>query len=447
MNEQAGITKQLYQSPVRLVIVFVTIILLADLLTGLLLRLLPPFPVLTLALIDSILLVFILAPVVYLLVFHPMIKHIAERNLAEAALRESEEKYKSLFEEDLTGDFLMTGEGFIIDCNLSFLEMFGYSNKKEVVGKNVMMIYEDISEFERIKKQLLIHKKLTNYETVRKRKNGKLINTIENKIAGFSLQGEITEIKGYIYDVTERKLAEEALKESETRLRELNATKDKFFSIIAHDLKSPFNSIIGFSNLLVEQVREKDYKGIEEYAGIIQSSSQRVMDLLMNLLEWSRSQTGRMEFNPEHLEIVSIINNVTELLENASQQKSITISLELPHDILAYADKDMISLVLRNLVSNAIKFTNPGGQIVISAGINQNELMISVSDTGVGMTADTIKRLFRIEENYSTAGTINELGTGLGLILCKEFVEKHGGKIWAESAAGKGSSFHFTIPK
>ncbi len=253
-------------------------------------------------------------------------------------------------------------------------------------------------------------------------------------------------IASQVANVIVRKQAEYALKESEARLRELNATKDKFFSIIAHDLKNPFNAIIGFSNILTEQVQEKNFEGIEEYAGIIRDSSQQAMDLLMNLMEWSRSQTGRIKFSPETFNIVALITEVTQLLTGSARQKSISISMENPSAISVFADKAMINTILRNLVSNAIKFTKPGGKIVVSANQKPDELIINVIDDGVGMKKDTIEKLFRIDENNSTPGTQNEAGTGLGLILCKEFIEKHAGKIEVESELGKGSKFSFTIP-
>ena len=248
-------------------------------------------------------------------------------------------------------------------------------------------------------------------------------------------------------DITERKKAEIKLQESEIRLNELVATKDKFFSIIAHDLKSPFNSIIGFSDLLVEQMQEKNYEGIEEYSAMIRDSSQRVMSLLMNLLEWSRSQTGRIAFNPEFIELTGLIVRETELLSDSARQKSIHFELKIPRNAPVIADKAMISTVLRNLISNAVKFSNPGGLVTISILQNPGELLISVADNGVGIKKKLFDKLFRIDENCTTAGTQNEKGTGLGLILCKEFIEKHGGKIWIESEEGKGSTVYFTVPK
>jgi signal transduction histidine kinase len=230
-------------------------------------------------------------------------------------------------------------------------------------------------------------------------------------------------------------------------LRELNASKDKFFSIIAHDLRSPFNSIIGFSEILLENAQVRNYDVYEEYTQIILNSARRAMDLLSNLMEWSRSQTGRINFNPESFEMANFIEEIGLLFTEVAKQKSIQIVREINESVPVYADKDMISTILRNLVSNAIKFTYFGGKITISVQDNPEELIVSISDSGVGMKKEKIDGLFHIEHNTSTKGTNNEKGTGLGLILCKEFVEKHEGRIWVESELGKGSVFSFTIPK
>lgn len=240
--------------------------------------------------------------------------------------------------------------------------------------------------------------------------------------------------------------ANQALRVSEAELSELNATKDKFFSIIAHDLKSPFNSIVGFSEILVEQITKKDYNGIEKYAGFIINSSQRAMDLLMNLMEWARSQTGRIEFNPQQFDLSEFINEITPMFDDIAGQKKIEIKKVLPDCISVSADQAMISTVLRNLISNAIKFTKPGGEIILAVTKEKNKLTVSVKDNGIGIPNDIIDKLFRIDENITTYGTANETGTGLGLILCKEFIEKHDEEIWVVSEEGKGSTFYFTLP-
>jgi len=247
---------------------------------------------------------------------------------------------------------------------------------------------------------------------------------------------------GYIgscYDITENK-------NNELKLIELNATKNKFFSIIAHDLKSPFNSIIGYSELLLEQINGKNYEKTGEIADIILQSSNRAMDLLMNLMAWAQSQSGKMDFNPVSFDIISLINEVTLLLNDTARQKSILIINKLPPNIQVNADYEMISTVLRNLISNAIKFTQPEGKITISASDKQNQVIVSVSDTGVGISKERIDNLFTISDGYSTPGTQNEKGTGLGLILCKEFVNKNHGKIWVESKAGTGTTLYFSLP-
>ena len=277
-------------------------------------------------------------------------------------------------------------------------------------------------------------------------KDGNPICVLTSGVPIIDNRGEFTGFRGTNTNITLRKKAVETLKENEIRLQELNDTKDKFFSIISHDLRNPFNAIIGFSNLLAEQVKEKDYVGIEEYAAIIQNSSFRAMDLLMNLSQWSRSQTGRMEFSPESIDIEKLFNEVIELLNDSARNKSITISKKLEQNTTFLADKAMIGTVLRNLISNAIKFTNPNGSIVVSSEQRQDELMVTVSDDGVGIKENAIESLFRIENNQSTTGTQNEEGTGFGLILCKEFLDKHHGKIWVESKPNHGSKFHFTIP-
>lgn len=230
------------------------------------------------------------------------------------------------------------------------------------------------------------------------------------------------------------------------QLNQLNNTKDKFFSIIAHDLRGPFNSIIGFSEVLRDQIREKNYENIEEYAGIIQNSSQRTMDLLKNLLDWARLQTGKMEMVSVDFNLNEILKETIELLNDSASQKSIQIVNAINHEIMIHTDKSMMSTILRNLISNAIKFSHPGGKITLSTEQRDQKTIFLVTDNGIGISKSDQLRMFKIEENLSTPGTHNEKGTGLGLILCKEFIEKYGGTIWVESKEGVGTTFYFTLP-
>ncbi len=251
----------------------------------------------------------------------------------------------------------------------------------------------------------------------------------------------------YQNELKQKQAAELVITNKELQqLIQLNKDKNKFFSIITHDLKSPFNSIVGFSELLVEQIEEKNYEKIGKFANIILQSSNRAMDLLMNLMVWAQSQSGRMDVNPEYFDIVTLIDGVTLILNDIAEQKSIQIASTLTPSIQVNADKEMINTVMRNLISNAIKFTQPEGKITISAVDKRNELTVSVSDTGVGISNDRIEKLFNISNVYSTSGTQKEKGTGLGLILCKEFINKNNGKIWVESETGIGTTFYFSLP-
>jgi len=247
---------------------------------------------------------------------------------------------------------------------------------------------------------------------------------------------------GYIgscYDITENK-------NNELRLIELNATKDKFFSIIGHDLKGPFSSIVGLSEYLVDQVKEIPPEKIREISNAILQSSNKAMDLLTNLMTWAQVQSDRIAHNPEYFELKPLIQETKELLNGIAEQKSIIIEDVITINSQVFADKEMIGTVLRNLISNGLKFTNTGGKITISAKNEENTLIVTISDDGVGISDDRVNKIFHIAENHSTLGTQNEKGTGLGLILCKEFIEKNNGKIWVKSKAGIGSSFSFSLP-
>jgi len=250
---------------------------------------------------------------------------------------------------------------------------------------------------------------------------------------------------GVLFDITKRKKKQQEIQEKNKQLYILNAQKDKFFSIIAHDLKSPFNAIVGFSKILIEEIKSKNIEGIEKYAEIVLDSSNLAFDLLTNLMDWARSQTGRMVYEPTAVDFHELAKETVSVFTCIAKGKNIKINMDFDSKLPVCADYAMISTVLRNLISNAIKFTRNGGSVSIKAEQLAHHLKVVVSDTGVGISEAVISKLFRIDEKYSTSGTEDELGTGLGLILCKDFVEKHGGQIWVESLKDVGSSFIFTI--
>jgi two-component system, sensor histidine kinase and response regulator len=230
-------------------------------------------------------------------------------------------------------------------------------------------------------------------------------------------------------------------------LAETNATKDKFFSIIAHDLRNPFNTILTLSGMLHEELSTYTFTQIERYARMLYTASEQVYRLLENLLEWSRSQTDRIEFYPECLPVRNLIADAFATLQSQASDKHVQLHSDLDDkDLYVWADMRMISTILRNLVSNAIKYTECGGEVRVSAHQADDGVEFAVTDTGVGIAPEDVETLFQIDRHYSTVGTAQEKGSGLGLILCKEFLARHGGTIRAESEVGRGSRFTFTLP-
>ncbi|NMB82760.1 MAG: PAS domain S-box protein [Ignavibacteria bacterium] len=243
-----------------------------------------------------------------------------------------------------------------------------------------------------------------------------------------------------------RKQNAEAIKKYADELNQLNITKDKFFSIIAHDLKNPFITILGFSELLLSDFSDLTDEEKIFYITEMHKSADVSHNLLQNLLQWSRSQTGKIEFNPKKICLFDLALQNIELLHSSARKKEIELINKIVESVCVNADEDMLNTILRNLLTNAIKFTAKHGLVTVSALVKDKMVEVSVRDTGVGMDDLTKQKLFRLDENITRTGTENETGTGLGLLLCKEFVEKHGGKIIVESELGKGSNFIFTLP-
>ncbi|MFA9391090.1 MAG: ATP-binding protein [Prolixibacteraceae bacterium] len=377
-------------------------------------------------------------------------KEIVERKRATEEIVASEYKFKAITEYSPLAIYMSSGiEQKAQYINPAFTKMFGYQIEEVSSVAEWWPLAYPVDNYrkqveeewqQKVKKSIESRTEIEPMEVEVTSKDG----TIKNISWGFISSG--TQNWAFGMDLTDRKNAERTLKENEMYLKELNSAKDKFFSIISHDLKNPFNSIIGLSDLLIERIQEKDYKGIEEFVKAIQDTAQHTMSLLLNLLEWANSQTGNLKYQPEHLNIESLFNEVFSLVKPLANEKSILISTDVSSNSIVCADKAMISTVIRNLISNAIKFTYPLGKIEISVVQNKDETLVTIADSGVGINRDKIKDLFCIDKNTSTQGTQNEKGTGLGLHLCKEFIEKHGGQIWAESELGKGTSFHFSIP-
>lgn len=237
--------------------------------------------------------------------------------------------------------------------------------------------------------------------------------------------------------------------ENETiqRLEKLNSSKDRFFSIIAHDLKGPFQTLLGYTKILHDDFDMLEQEDVKELSVSLNSTAEILYKLLENLLEWTRIQRGHISYNPDKTNIADLAKFNLELISPRANYKKITLDNQVKEDVLCWADANMINTVLRNLLSNSVKFTDSGKSIGITCDKKDDEfVIITVFDTGVGMPESVREKLFKIGEKHTSVGTDNESGTGLGLVLCRELVEKNLGEIWVESELGKGSRFSFTVP-
>lgn len=338
-------------------------------------------------------------------------------------------------------------DGNIEYVNESFTKVTGYSYE-EVMGKNPRILNSGKTD-----PQIFVDL----WDTITKgktwsgdfnnmRKNGE--EYYENAVISPTLNesGEIVNYFAVKENVTSQRLAEQALLKSEKELKEANAMKDKLFSIIAHDLRNPFNAILGFSDLLLKNSDQYDKEKQKEIIAYISEGAEKASVLLENLLEWSRTKSGKIAFNPDNHILEKIILEGINEIEIIAKQKNISLSYKLDENSIIHADLAMINTVLRNLISNSIKFTPKFGKIEIMAQKNDDSVTISVKDSGVGIRKEKLQEIFSIVNYETTKGTENEQGSGLGLVLCREFVEKHGGKIWAESELGEGSIFSFSLP-
>jgi PAS domain S-box-containing protein len=361
-------------------------------------------------------------------------------------LKETEASYKDLFDSVTEAIYLQDENGVFIDVNAGALKMYGY-NKEDFIGRTPEFLSaEGKNDFDFVKSCII---KAFNGETQLlnfwgKRKNGEIFpkEVILNK----GIYRGIPVIIAAARDISERYLNEIKLQEYADELKETNNSKDKFFSLLAHDLRAPFNGILGFSKVLFDEIDELSREEIKEYIGYVYSSSKNVYNLIENLLQWSRIQTGRIEFQPISLDIYEEVFKVINLYTTAAIEKRIKLINKIPINVIIKADQNLLNSVLQNLISNAIKFTGTGGEVILTLKRENNFTEISVEDNGTGLSEANINRLFKIDAQFSTNGTNNEQGSGLGLILCKELLSKINGYIKVKSELNKGTIFTFGIP-
>jgi len=355
---------------------------------------------------------------------------------AEEAVCESEQKFRRLFEDDLTGDCITTGDGIILECNPAFLRMFAYKDKVEAVGKSITVLFPEPSERRSILDKLRATGKLENYETIRKRKDGRLITVIENIVATFDEGGKLIEVKAYIYDITDRKQTEEALRKS--------SEKTKLFAYsVSHDLKSPVIGIYGLAKRLHQT-----------YADVLAGKGKTYCDQILRAAEYLSSlveqinvyiATGTATLMVETVKLKGIMQMIREEFSGQLGIRKIKLS-EPEHLPELNADRIAILRVFRNLVENALKY---GGDHLSEIRLDYRDLdgfhILSVSNDGTMIRQEHFERLFGPFQRYETARGVE--GAGLGLAIVKELVERHGGEVWVESAQEKWTTFHVSISK
>lgn len=369
-------------------------------------------------------------------------RDVTDEHKIKKALEEEKNKFQALFETNLGGVYLTDIEGNIIECNQATANILGFSSVEEFKKQNAFNVYSDPNDRKEFLRKLKQKKQILGFEHPLRRKDGSKVWIIEN-----CRMLDEKRIIGTLFDITELRNTLERLKESEKDLREANAAKDRFFSIIAHDVRSPFASLLGLTEMIYEDWDEMSGEEKKQAVTHIKSVAERIFKLLEALLEWSRIQTNRIEFEPQDFNLEDMIESLVFLYLQRAKEKNIRLNINIDSNIKVYTDENMLSTVMRNLVSNALKFTPINGKISISGELEKEHVKVCIADTGVGMDRETMGKLFRIDEKISNKGTEGELGTGLGLILCSELVKKMGGAIWVESELGKGSKFFFTLPK
>jgi len=378
---------------------------------------------------------------------------ITDFKQVEDVLRESEKKLRtaslyerSLIEASLDPLVTISIEGKITDVNRATENVTGLS-RNELIGTDFSDYFTEPDRSKAGYLNVFDNGFVVDYPLTIRHSSGKLTDVLYNACIFRDEQGKILGVFAAARDITERKKAEQEIKRKNDELEQLNCEKDKFFSIVAHDLRSPFNGLLGFSNLLVDELENMTLDETRKVAESMKSSASNLFHLLENLLEWSRMQRGITHFNPGVFVLKPIISESLQPGLDSADKKGIATFLNIPEKLDVFADQYMLASTIRNLASNAVKFTPKGGKVFISAKtVNGNAVEISVKDTGIGMSPEMINDLFRLDVLSSRRGTEGEPSSGLGLTLCKDFIEKHGGEIRVESETNKGSTFYIILP-
>ena len=376
------------------------------------------------------------------------LEDISSQKKTEDALRENEKKYRFIAEKASDIIYSISLDRKITFYNRAAERIFEVPVEELAKNEYSHLILPKDKEFaKKMHQERLAGKKSPIFRHAFKTPKGKIVHLEFSVNPLFDDDNNVIGSLGIARDITDRVKAEEKITEKNNQLQELVKTKDKLLSIIAHDLRDPFNTLIGFSDILLEQYYELKEKEILKYLQQINSASNNGFNLLTNLLDWSKTQSEKIKIVPKEINLNKIIQSVVFNLKNTASVKNIKINFNPSLNTFATIDENMLRTVLRNLLSNAIKFSYKNSEIHITTIENKNEFILSIKDSGTGIKKDEIEQIFNKELDFTKPGTEYEKGTGLGLIICKEFIQQWGGTLNIDSAIGKGSTLSFSIPK
>lgn len=381
--------------------------------------------------------------ITYAIERHQLVKNLTK----EVISKERAKIFEDIFENSSVGVYKTTESGKFILANPAFVRLLGYDSFEELKKINAIEGYlkpEKRKTFlEKVNKNGSIH----GHEEKWVKKDGTVIIVRESTRAIKGETGEVLYYEGTVENITKKKEAEEKIKSYNKKLKKLNEDKNKFFSIVAHDLRNPFVPMLGLLNMLSEEYYEMTDDERLEHIKSVENITLSTFNLLKELLEWARVQMRTAKIEKHNINLQEIVKKNIDLAQPAGSNKGVKIEFNPEFEVNAFADYNMVDAVVRNLISNAIKYTEEDGIVTISCSSENSSAILKVEDTGVGMSKFNLNNLFTIDKMVSMPGTKSEAGAGLGLILCNEFAEKNNGKIWAESKIGKGSKFYLKLPK
>ena len=386
-----------------------------------------------------------------------LIKPVFERELAvsiemalyrhsmDMRLLESEARYRTIVENITDALFVHDFQGKILDVNETACRMVDRV-REELLGATLTTIVQpETAQHQSQSMAQLIQDGSTLFETDFLRKDGVVLPVeVSAKVVSHKSGGVV---QCFARDISERRKFETEIIRKNKQMQNIIAEKDKFFSIIAHDLRSPFLGFLVFIRLLTQSEHRIKSAEIQRLCTDMRRSAENLYALLENLLEWATMQRSATGFAPKECRLIDLVKECINLMQGVADHKNVMLSHAVPDGLTVIADKAMLNTVLRNLLSNAVKFSGTGDTVLVDAQRKNGTVQVSVRDTGIGMNQDDLSRLFALDQVRSQTGTQGERGSGLGLILCQEFVQKHGGRIWVQSSPNQGSTFTFTLPE